>query len=158
MSAEVEYLTNKASAAKIDEHLWKCDIDFVPPLSSRVNISNYAQKIFTKAMRFEAWSGGILIGLVAIYCNNQENHIAYVTSVSVIKEWVGMGIAGNLVSQCIKHMDALGMKQICLEVASGNIPAIKLYEKCGFVVSNPNALFITMSLFLKSGEDYEQQA
>lgn len=158
MSAEVEYLTNKASATEIDEHLWKCDIDFMPSLSSRVKISNYAQKIFSKATRFEAWSGGMLIGLVAIYCNNQENHIAYITSVSVINEWGGKGIAVYLVSQCIKHMDALGMKQICLEVASGNMPAIKLYEKCGFVASNPNALFVTMSLFLKSGEGYEQQA
>ncbi len=156
MSAKVEYLSNKASLEEIDEHLRKCDVDFVPFLSSRVEISEYAQKIASKAMRFEAWSNGVLIGLVAAYCNDQEKSIAYVTNVSLMKEWVGKGIAVHMMRQCIKHMHALGMKQICLEVASDNKPAIKLYEKCGFVAGNTNTPFVTMNLYLKSGEEYEQ--
>ena len=36
-------------------------------------------------------------------------------------------------NQCIEHAKALGMRQITLEVASGNTSAIKLYEKSGFV-------------------------
>jgi ribosomal protein S18 acetylase RimI-like enzyme len=158
MRAKVEYLSNKASVEEIDEHLRKCDADFVPLLSSRVEISDYAQKIASKAMRFEAWSKGVLIGLVAAYCNDREKSIAFITSVSLMKEWMGKGIATHLMHQCIKHMHVQGIRQICLEVASDNMSAIRLYEKCGFITGNANAPFVTMNLYLKSGEEYEQQA
>ena len=156
MSVAVEYLSNKASAVEIAEHLWTCDTDFVPPLSGRVEINSYARKIASKAMRFEAWSGDALVGLVAAYCNDQEKRIAYITSISVLKGWTGKGIAVCLMSRCIKHVKAMRMGQICLEVASDNTPAIRLYEKSGFVADNANAPFVTMNLYLKSGEEHEQ--
>jgi ribosomal protein S18 acetylase RimI-like enzyme len=158
MSAAVEYLSNKASGAEIAQHLSLCDVDFMPPLSSRVAIIDYAQKIASKATRFEAWSGGTLIGLVAAYCNDQEKRIAYITSVSVLREGKGKGIAARLISQCVEHARALGMRQIGLEVASNNTPAIKLYEKIGFVAGKANPPFIRMNLYLKSGEEHEWQA
>jgi len=149
MSELVEYDLNKASEAEIAEHLLCCDADFVPSLSSRVEINDYARKIAGKATRFEAWSGGMLVGLVAAYCNDQEKHIAYITSVSVLREWMGKGIAANLMKQCIEHAETSGMWQISLEVASDNTPAIKLYEKSGFVAGKVNAPFVTMDLYLK---------
>ena len=154
MSAAVEYLSNKASEAEIAEHLSHCDADFVPPLSGRVEINDYAKKIANKATRFEAWSGGTLVGLVAAYCNDQEKRIAYITSVSVLKEWMGKGIAARLMSQCIEHAKASGMRQISLEVASDNAPAIRLYEKSGFVAGKANAPFVSMNLYLKSGKEH----
>ena len=155
MSVAVEYLSNKASAVEIAKHLWTCDIDFMPPLSSRVDINVYALKIADKATRFEAWLDGSLVGLLAAYCNDHEKRIAYITSVSVLKGWTGKGIAACLISRCVQHAKALGMRQICLEVASDNAPAIRLYKKSGFVEDNANAPFITMNLYLKSGEEYE---
>jgi len=149
MSELVEYDLNKASEAEIAEYLLCCDADFVPSLSSRVEINDYARKIAGKATRFEAWSGGMLVGLVAAYCNDQEKHIAYITSVSVLREWMGKGIAANLMKQCIEHAETSGMWQISLEVASDNTPAIKLYEKSGFVAGKVNAPFVTMDLYLK---------
>jgi ribosomal protein S18 acetylase RimI-like enzyme len=151
MSAEIEYLSNKASETEIAKHLLRCDVDFVPPLKNRVEINGYAKKLANKATRFEAWSGGTLVGLVAAYCNDQETRVAYITSVSVLREWVGKGIAANLVSQCIEHAKASGMRQISLEVASDNTPAIKLYEKSGFVAGKADVPFVTMNLSLESG-------
>jgi len=158
MSDAVEYLANRASGAEIAKHLLCCDADFVPSLSSRVDINDYARKIAGKATRFEAWSGGTLVGLVAAYCNDQEKRIAYITSVSVLKAWAGKGIAASLMKLCIDYSKTSGMRQISLEVASDNMPAIKLYEKSGFVAGKVNAPFITMDLYLKSGEEHEQQS
>jgi ribosomal protein S18 acetylase RimI-like enzyme/SAM-dependent methyltransferase len=151
MNASIEYLLNKASEAEIAEHLSRCNADFVPPLSGRVEIRNYAQKIENKATRFEAWSGDTLVGLVAAYCNDRENGFAYITSVSVLKEIMGKGITAHLLSQCIEHAKTSGMLQVTLEVASDNTPAIKLYEKSGFVAGKVNAPFVSMSLYFKSG-------
>ena len=155
MNLEIEYLLNKTSAMQISEHLSRCDADFVPPLSGRAEIEDYARKIASKATRFEAWSGGTLVGLVAAYCNDREKRIAYITSVSVLREWTGKGIADHLVGQCVEHAKALGMQQISLEVSSDNTAAIKLYEKSGFIAGRANVPFVTMGLHLKNGEEHE---
>jgi ribosomal protein S18 acetylase RimI-like enzyme len=156
MNDSVEYVLNKASEADIAEHLSNCDADFIPALSSRVEINDYAKKITRKATRFEAWSGRTLVGMVAAYCNDQEGSIAYITSVSVLKAWKGKGIALKLLKQCIEHAKGSGMRQISLEVASDNMPAIGLYEKNGFVADKANAQFICMNLYLSDGAEHEQ--
>lgn len=153
MSEAVEYLSNKASEAEIAEHLLRCDADFVPPLSSRVEMKEYARKIANKATRFEAWSGGMLIGLVAAYCNDQVKRIAYITSVSILKEWTGKGIGVRLMAQCTEHSRVSSMQQISLDVAQDNAPAIKLYEKSGFSVSKANGSSVGMNLDFKRGKN-----
>jgi ribosomal protein S18 acetylase RimI-like enzyme len=149
MTAPITYLLNKASALEITEHLARCDGDFVPPLSGRVVIEDYARQIACNAMRFEAWSGGTLVGLVAVYCNDRETRIAYITSVSVLRAWTGNGIAERLTNRCIEYVVAAGFHRIRLEVASDNIPAIRLYEKCGFVAEQANRPFVTMGLLFE---------
>jgi ribosomal protein S18 acetylase RimI-like enzyme len=155
MNALVEYRLNTASKGEIVEHLQACDAVFVPPLSGRVEIGGYAQKIANKATRFEAWSKGTLVGLVATYFNDGETFIAHITSVSVLKAWTGKGIAAELMQQCVEHANTLGMRQIGLEVASDNAPAIKLYEKKGFVAGKTDAPFRAMNLYLKGAKEHE---
>lgn len=152
MSGAVEYLANRATAAEIEEHLRCCDADFVAALSARVAIPAYAQKIANKTVRFEAWSNEKLVGMVAAYCNDHLTHLAHITSVSVLKEWTGKGIATNLIERCVEHAKAVGMHLIGLEVAADNMPAIKMYEKSGFVAVSLDMPFIPMTLNLKNGE------
>ena len=99
-------------------------------------------------MRFEAWSEGALVGLLAAYCNDRENGIAYITSVSVLEDWTGQGIAARLLRECVEHAKVSGMRQICLEVASANLPAIKLYENSGFIAGEATGGSIGMNLYI----------
>lgn len=148
MNGPVSYLLNKASEAEIAAHLWECDACFVAPLSTRVDIGDYSRKIASKSMRFEAWSDGTLVGLVAAYCNDHEGGTGHITSVSVLKAWTRKGIAGRLVSQFVEHAKLSGMRNISLEVASADAPAIRLYEKLGFAVNLTIRGFTRMSLIL----------
>lgn len=158
MSAVVEFQLNVASAAQIADHLLRCDAYFIPPLSDRVEIGDYAERIASKATRFEAWLGGRLIGLVAAYCNDHEKRVAYITSVSVLRAWTGKGIAAQLLGQCVETAKSSGMRQICLEVAQNNAPAIKLYEESGFVAEKSTSSVITMGLNLGGEGKHERQA
>ena len=156
--AALEYRLNQASPAELAQHLSRCDGHFVPRLSAGVNIGDYAKKIAKQATRFEAWADGSLVGLVAAYCNDQETRVAYLTNMSVSREWMGKGVAACLLSQCCKHAAASGMRQIRLEVAEENTPATKLYEKCGFVADGANGPFVGMTLDLKGGKANEKKA
>lgn len=152
MNTSIEFLLNEASSELVAEHLLRCDSDFMPPLSDRVEINDYAKKITSSTTRFEAWSGGMLVGLVAAYCNDHVKRTAYITNVSRLTAWRGKGIASHLMNWCVEYVKALGMLQISLEVASDNKVAIELYERIGFVAEQSNSLFVTMNIDLEYGE------
>lgn len=156
--AMVNYRINTASASQIADHLLKCDTDFTPPLSDRVEIDKYAMKIASKATRFEAYSDGVLIGLVAAYMSSQHNDLAYITNVSLVREWTGKGIASRLVSQCIEYAKTSAIRQIDLEVADANAAAIKLYKRLGFVADNANTPFVAMTLHLTNRSELGPQS
>jgi len=123
-----------------------CNDYFMPLLSERVVIDDYARKIFENADRFEAWAGGILIGLVAIYCNDKKLKVAYITSVSVLPSWQGKGIASRLITKCLAYIKSLGFERVDLEVDQKNKTAIILYKKCGFHRTSLNANIFSMYL------------
>ncbi|MBU0689897.1 MAG: GNAT family N-acetyltransferase [Gammaproteobacteria bacterium] len=158
MKTQIQYRTDKASASKLAEHLQQCDADFVPPLSERIAIVGYANKLSVKATRFEAWLEDKLIGLVAAYCNDQESRHAFISSVSVLHTWQGKGIADSLLKLCLAHAEKTGMRRIDLEVAADNKAAIALYKRNGFSTNGAHERFITMTVTLQDGGQYGKQA
>jgi ribosomal protein S18 acetylase RimI-like enzyme len=132
MSNEIANRVNQSSAAEIAAHLLRADASFEPALSSRIDIRAYAQKLQDHAVRFEAWLGEELVGLVASYCNQPDKDKAFVTSVSVLPLCQGRGIADRLMRQCIEHVRGLGFRQMELEVNQCSSPAVALYKKLGF--------------------------
>ena len=50
----IEYKINQSSNLDILQHLNNCDDNFIPKLSSKVNLKDYSNKIFENAVRIEA--------------------------------------------------------------------------------------------------------
>ena len=149
MSESVEFSVNRATETELIAHLTLCDAAFIPPLSERVDIRAYAQKMLSNAIRFEAWQGGEIVGLVVSYCNDLEKRTAFVTSVSVVQQWKCRGIAKNLMVNCVHHMRQQAFECIELEVAQHNNSAISLYERCGFVPDRNSGPSLVMKLVLR---------
>lgn len=148
MDDEVKFCANTSSDMEIADHLSQCDASFVPPLSSRVEIAVYATKLANNAVRFEAWASDKLIGLIAIYCNDEQRSKAYITSVSVMREWQNKGLAQLLLEKCLLHAKSLGFASVELEVHSQNDSALNLYVKNGFQIESRNDHSVTMRLDL----------
>ena len=140
------FTTDLSSEAEITAHLWLCDDAFDPTLSSRAEIGDYACKIVGKAVRFEAWRGDKLVGMVAAYCNQADKGCAFITSVSVLSECQGLGIASQLILNCLCHIRKEGFQRIELEVYSLNHNAVNLYKKYGFSSVRINGAVVLMSL------------
>lgn len=149
MSDKIAYRVNRSSAAQIATHLLSADATFEPVLSSRVDIWAYSQKLYDRAVRFEAWRGDELVGLVASYCNQSDGGKGFVTSVSVWPESQGQGIAGRLMFQCIEHLRNLGFGQMELEVDQRSLPAVALYQKLGFSTLSSSGSTLTMGMTLR---------
>jgi len=148
MSNKIAYSVNRSSAAEITAHLLRADAFFEPVLSSRVGIQAYAEKLHDRAVRFEAWLGEELVGLVASYCNQPDGGKAFVTSVSVWPECQGQGIAGQLMRQCIEYVRGLGFGLMQLEVDKRSLPAVALYQKLGFNTLHSSGPTLAMGMTL----------
>ena len=126
----------------------KCNENFIPHLEKKVNIHEYSRKIVEKAVTFEAWADGILAGLVAAYFNDPENRIGYITNVSRMKRYAGLGIVSVLMNLCIRYAKQRNFKEIRLEVHMDNVAAVNLYRESGFVdyESKNDSLFMKLEL------------
>lgn len=130
----ISYFTNVSDEKDVLIHLEACDNNFIPSLSSKVNIPEYSKKLVNKSVRFEAWDRLLLVGLVAIYFNEAEK--GFISNVSLVKEYQGSGIAKRLINICIGYSTEKNIESIELEVNLNNIVALNLYYKLGFVNGN----------------------
>lgn len=147
---DLEYKYNTATRDQIYNHLVLCSDTFVPPLNTYADIPAYADKIFQLAEKFEAWSGNTLAGFIAAYFNDNENKIAYITNMSVLKEFVGQGIAAALMSRCIEFAKSNSYKGISLGVNKENTQAFKFYDKFNFEKTKKmNGDFLIMHLMIR---------
>jgi ribosomal protein S18 acetylase RimI-like enzyme len=143
---EIEFREGTASEEDIQAHLEGCDRDFSPNLSLKVNIEEYSRKIRARAKTFEAWSGKVLVGLVAAYINDPGTRTGFITSVSVAKDFMGRGIASALLDHCLNRSRQEGMKAVRLEVSLESREAIQLYKKFGFSEIVRNGKTVSMEL------------
>ena len=124
-----------ANALQVARLLRACDSCFVPPLSQRVDIDAYAAKLALHARQATAWQDDVLVGLVALYCNDLEHRSAFITSVSVDPGHMRRGIAGRLLDDSLAIARAAGMRSVELDVDAANAAALALYRKHGFCVT-----------------------
>lgn len=128
----VTFSEGRATAGEIQTHLEQCDGEFVPRLSSKVDIGQYASKLRAFARTFEAWSGTALVGLVAAYMNDRATSCAFISSVSVAAELANRGVASTLLDQCLNRARQEGMDVVRLEVNPESHSAIRRYRHLGF--------------------------
>jgi ribosomal protein S18 acetylase RimI-like enzyme len=142
------YRADTADEADILAHLSACDAAFSPPLSTRVELRAYAGKLAARAARFEAWSDGALVGLVAAYLNDMASGEGHVSNVSVAEGFTGGGVAAHLMASCIASAGSRGLRSLSLQVSAGSSGAIRLYRKLGFrVVGGDNEpLLMTLAV------------
>lgn len=127
----ITYEHNKSGLSDIVNHLESCDSLFAPNLSSYVNISEYAHKLYSKAERMEVWRGEELVGLIAFYINEK---MAYISNVSLFEDLQGSGVAGILLDRCKSFSQKKNSEFIRLEVFETNNRAFSFYSKHGFII------------------------
>jgi ribosomal protein S18 acetylase RimI-like enzyme len=148
----IQYKTKTATKEDICAHLIECNTNFIPPLDEKVNIQEYSNKIYKRSITFEAWTDQNLIGLVAAYFNDMKNYSGYITNVSVVRKYIGKGIASELLNICIEYAIKNNFKEINLEVSEESNNAIHLYKNCGFLEFKSKDDFLLMKLVLANQE------
>lgn len=147
-TSAIVYKIKTANEKEVSGHLAECKDAFIPALDKKVNIAEYSKKIVENSVTFEAWANAELVGMIAAYFNDKNNHTGFITNVSLINEYSGKGIASGLLDSCIVFAKEKGFKEIVLEVNAASLPAIKLYKKKHFTETASRGDMKTMRLVL----------
>lgn len=123
------------------------DMYFIPTISSRTSIVDYAEKLGKNADIFVVCDFNQDVGLCAIYTNKPV--FAYITAIGVLPHMARRGLGRRLINKSIDLCRSKKMQKIGLEVWPTNIPALSLYEKMGFslVEYRGDSLYMEYTLF-----------
>lgn len=110
------------------------DITFSPPLSSKVNINEFVQKIMASAIIVKAVLNNEIIGIASFYTNDFISFEGHLTLLTVDEKYRNMGIASALIDKMFEILKEKGMISVDLTTELENENARKLYEKMGFEI------------------------
>jgi L-phenylalanine/L-methionine N-acetyltransferase len=79
-------------------------------------------------------SEGVPVGMFKlIRLQHRTSHIAYLGGLAIAPEQIGKGFGGAMMQAILDLGRELGLLRMELSTATSNVPAIRLYEKSGFV-------------------------
>ncbi len=114
--------------------LQKADFSFPTPLSQRVCLPTYAEKLLSKAtLIIERNTDGDIIALLTGYTDCLKDNISYIPLLCVDAEYRGQGIAAKLLKQFFIICQEKNIDTIHLYTDCKNASAQHLYQKMGFV-------------------------
>ena len=121
---------------RIYQFLNEVDAIMLPPLSERVCISDYAEKLACLAETLFIVQDGCDIASCSVYCNSET---AFISSIAVKCEFLKQGIGTALMDEVMRYVKEKKCERIQLEVYVSNDAALKFYQKNGFVTISENS-------------------
>lgn len=109
------------------------DDHFPIPLSRKVNLPEYAQKLIDRADLFAEMSEtGEIQALAAGYIRHVENDMAYIAVVATLPEMCRRGMAGRVVQKFKDQCREQKRKGVHLYAVASNTSAVRMYERLRF--------------------------
>ena len=104
--------------------------EYNPPLSAKVDLRQYTEKIFDNAVLFVRNDNSNIVGMVVLYCNDENKEKAYIPLVGVLPSHRRRGIAKELMQEAISYVKSKDFNVIGIH--SNNPIAVKAYCDLGF--------------------------
>lgn len=115
------------------DFLISVDKDFPTPLSEKVNLHEWTEKLLNRAVLCYTEIEGQIASAVAGYTENLVDGVAYITMVATRAAFRGRKLAYKNVKDFIEICRDKNISAVHLYVASGNETARKMYCSLGFV-------------------------
>lgn len=114
------------------------DRDFYEPLSGRIDIEAFVNKVHTWSTTFVLVQSGEVAGLIASYFYDLPSEKGFITLTHTKREFRGQHLSTILLASVQEFARSINFKYIDLMVYKDNAPAYNLYLKHGFRVLTDN--------------------
>ena len=121
---------------KFFDFIKKINYDFPIPVSEKVDLNEYCEKLWEKAELVAEVQDEEILGLVAGYMNDLENGSAYISLVGVSRDFRNQGLGKKLVHQFVLRCREKQIRSVNLYTHKTNQAAIKMYEGLGFEIDS----------------------
>lgn len=130
----VKYEPKEANAQDLFEFLKAVDDYFQPPISTKIDLLTYANKLADHATNFVAIDNGQIIGLSSTYINKYPE-MSFGTYVCVKDEYQKDGLIGvELMMNGIKEAKTKGSKGVWCMIRKSDVALWKFYKRMGFSI------------------------
>lgn len=127
-------INKKASLEQIYCFLEQIEEAFVPILSKRVDLKDYAMKLYSKGYFFGLIVDNEIVSGLFYYLNEEQNEV-YISILGTITSYQKKGLISNLLDEFEKEIRVSGIKKVRLETWIDN-HALFMYLKKGFCVES----------------------
>lgn len=121
---------------KFFDFIKKINYDFPIPVSEKVDLNEYCEKLWEKAELVAEVQEGEIRGLVAGYVNDLKNGSAYMSLLGVSRDFRNQGLGKKLVHQFVLLCREKQIRSVNLYTHKTNQAAIKMYEGLGFEIDS----------------------
>lgn len=118
----------------IKNYVVKFDNDFYEPLSARVAMEAFSQKLSDLSTTFIIYDGNEVAGIICAYFYDPSSKAGFITLVHTRQEYRGRHYSLYLLNAVKEYAKGYGFNTINLIVSKQQISAYQLYTKHGFVV------------------------
>lgn len=116
------------------EYVLKHDNDFYEPLSGRIDIDKFVEKVHTLSTTFILVQEDKIAGLIASYFYDKPSEKGFITLTHIKHEFRGQHLSTLLLEAVKDYACSINFKYIDLMVYKDNSSAFNLYLKHGFKV------------------------
>ena len=153
ISIDVCLQPRRTEKTRLKKYFDVADRCFVPALSTQLDVEGYIEKLDNFASLIWCVDKGKDVALCAFYLNQPPQ--AFITSVSVLCEYQGNGLAKAMLAEMVKQCQNSQYKRARLEVQKKNIKAQRLYERIGFFTIGEKEEKYVMELKISTGDKSE---
>lgn len=134
ISDDIVLYIGKVQVDFMYEYLTASDNDFYEPLSARVDLRMFAEKLHDLSTTFVIVYKQEIAGLIASYFYDQSSRKGFITIVHVKNEFRGKHLSDYLVKAVQTYAESINFVFVDLAVYRDNISAFNLYGKHDFKV------------------------
>ena len=125
------YSVECPSFEKIKQFLYESKDEYEKPLNERIDIEQYALKLYSKSSFVICKDKKSIIGMICCYTNRPP--IGYISNVCILSKYQGKGIFKHMFIKLIQLCNQQNIKTIQLEVGKINLKAYNVYKHFGFI-------------------------
>lgn len=118
----------------IKEYILQYDKDFYEPLSARVDMDAFSQKLSDLSTTFVIYKDAEVAGLICSYFYDPASRAGFITLVHTKHKYRGQHLSLHLLNVVKEYACKYGFEKITLFVSKQQTSAFQLYSRHGFNV------------------------
>lgn len=143
----LEFLYGRLSFEEVMNFLQETDFEYPIPLSTRVNIEDYAKKLSDLSDFSICKDGNVIVGMISCYTNQPP--LGYISNVCIKKDYQGKKLFSVLFQLLLNNIKDKGIHILRLMVDFNNLNAQTIYLHFGFLPVEKNSYSRKLLMELK---------